>query len=92
MKAGFKFTEIDAERHRLGFDVDLPFDIRVRQEMGCALVSAASCRVNYHYHCNFEFPRGILGRAVRLLVRRGLDASLRHSLQHLQRAAEAAAD
>jgi hypothetical protein len=87
LKVGFKFTEIDAERHRLGFDVELPFGIKVREEMDCALVSAGSCRVNYH--CNFEFPSGIRGRALRLLVRRGLDSGPRDSLQRLKRAAEA---
>ena len=87
LKVGFKFTEIDAERHRLGFDVELPFGIRVREEIDCALVSAGSCRVNYH--CNFEFPSGIRGRVVRLLVRRGLDTGPRDSLRRLKRAAEA---
>jgi hypothetical protein len=89
LKVGFKFTEIDAERHRLVFDVELPFGIRVREEIDYASVSAVSCRVNYH--CNFEFPSGIRGRVVQLLVRRGLDTGPRDSLRRLKRAAEAGA-
>jgi hypothetical protein len=89
LKFGFKFTEIDAWRHRLGLDVELPFGIRVREEIDCALVSVGSCRVNYY--CNFEFPSGIRGRVVRLLVRRGLDTGPRDSLRRLKRAAETAA-
>ncbi len=87
LKVGFKFKEIDAERHRLVLDVELPFGISVREEIDCASVSAMSCRVNYH--CNFEFPSGIRGRVLRLLVRRWLDTGPRDSLRRLKRAAEA---
>ncbi len=87
LKVAFKYTEVDVERHRLGLDVRLPFGINVREELDCAVVSAVSCRVNYH--CNFDFPGGFRGRALQLMMRRELDAGPLDSLQRLKRAAEA---
>ncbi len=89
LKVGIEFTEIDVEQHRLGFYVELLFGIKVREEMDCVPVSAGSCRVNYH--CNFQFPSGIRGRALFLLASRGLDTGPRDSILRLKRAAEAAA-
>jgi hypothetical protein len=89
LKVNIQFKEIDAERHRLNFDVEFPFGIRVHEEMDCAVVSVGSCRVNYH--CNFEFPSGIGGRLLLLMARGRLDTGPRNSLMRLKKAAEAAA-
>lgn len=83
----FEFTEVDAANHRLGIDVELPFDIKVREDLDCAYSSVGSCRVNYR--CNFELPAGVRGRMLRLLMGRALDTGPQDSLQRLKASAEA---
>jgi hypothetical protein len=86
LRVAFEFTAIDAEKHRLGIRVRLPFGIDVQEELDCVPVAEKQCRVNYH--CNFDLPAGVRGWIVRTMIRRELDEGPRDSLLRLKRAAE----
>jgi len=86
LKIEFRFIKIDAENHELGVDVQLPFGIKVREDLSCMPLRQDQCRVSYH--CNFSFPAGWRGAVVRFLMRRELDSGPVDSLVRLQRAAE----
>jgi hypothetical protein len=82
----FRMLEIDPVRHRLSMGVDLPFGLVVNEEIGCTALDDKRCRVAYR--CNFDFPRGLRGAAIRALLNRRLDTGPADSLSRLKRAAE----
>ncbi|MHB8417138.1 MAG: SRPBCC family protein [Myxococcales bacterium] len=86
LKVSFEFTRIDPKEHHLGVRVQLPFGIRVQEEMDCRPLGEKQCRVNYH--CNFDLPTGWKGWAVRKLLGRELDKGPQDSIDRLKRAAE----
>jgi hypothetical protein len=86
LKLEFRFTTVDAANHRLGLDVRFPFGVTVREDLSCVPLGPERCRVNYR--CDFGFPAGWRGAAVRFLMWRELDAGPADSLSRLQRAAE----
>jgi len=55
LKLAFQVIQIDAERHRLVMDIELPFGMAVRGEPKCAPLNADDCRVDYH--CGFDFRK-----------------------------------
>jgi hypothetical protein len=90
LKVRFEFTAIDAERHRLGLQVRLPFGVTVSEDLHCAAVSESRCRVTYS--CDFGFARGWRGWIGKLLVSREMETGPADSLARLKAAAERAAD
>ena len=86
LKLAFQVIQIDAERHRLVMDIELPFGIAVREELTCTPLNADDCRVDYH--CGFNFPIGWRGALTRVLMRREVNAGPADSLSRLKRAAE----
>ena len=86
LKLAFRMLEIDPERHRLRMSVDLPFGLVVDEEIGCTPLDHRRCRVAYR--CNFDFPGGWRGAALRALLARWLDSGPAHSLSRLKDAAE----
>ena len=88
LKVSFRFTKIDPTSHKIEFDGTLPFSISVHENMDCVPVDDMRCRVNYH--CNFGFPHGWRGVALRALLGSELRDGPADSLQRLKRAAEAA--
>lgn len=55
LKLAFQVIQLDAERHRLVMDIELPFGMAVRGEPKCAPLNADDCRVDYH--CGFDFRK-----------------------------------
>src|SRR5215467_10639570 len=51
LKLAFEFTHVDPVRHQLGFNVRLPFGVRVREDLDCVALGAEACHVNYR--CDF---------------------------------------
>jgi hypothetical protein len=45
LKLAFQVIQIDAERHRLVMDIELPFGIAVREELTCTPLNVDDCRV-----------------------------------------------
>jgi hypothetical protein len=88
VKVSFRFTNIDPTSHKLEFDVTLPFSVSVHEDLDCVPLDDGRCRVNYH--CNFSFPQGWRGAAIRALLGSELRDGPADSLQRLKRAAEAA--
>lgn len=86
LKLAFQVIQIDAERHRLVMDLELPFGIAVREELTCTPLNADDCGVDYH--CGFYFPKGWRGALTRVLMRREVNAGPVDSLSRLKRAAE----
>lgn len=80
----FEFFKIDPANHVLGFTVQLPFGISVREDMDCVPLNSTQCRVNYH--CNFDLPAG--WRGIHLVRGGELDRGPADSLSRLKRAAE----
>jgi hypothetical protein len=89
-KVRFEFTAVDAERHRLGLQVRLPFGVTVREDLHCAAVSESRCRVTYG--CDFGFVDGWRGWIGKLLLGREMATGPADSLARLKAAAERAAD
>jgi hypothetical protein len=85
----FEFTAIDADRHRLGLDVRLPFGVTVSEDLALTPISARVCRVSYG--CDFGFAPGWRGWIGRLLVGREMETGPADSLARLKAAAERAA-
>jgi hypothetical protein len=81
----FRFGEIDAANYKLGFDVQFPLGVTVREDLSC-IPMGEQCRVNYH--CGFGFPGGWRGAVLHFLMRRRLDAGPADSLDRLKREAE----
>lgn len=88
LKVSFRFTNIDPTSYKLEFDVTFPFSVSVHEDLDCVPLDDGRCRVNYH--CNFSFPRGWRGAAIRALLGSELRDGPADSLQRLKRAAEAA--
>jgi len=86
LRVSFEFTRIDEPQHQLEMDIRVPLGIKVHEEFDCVSLGEARCRVNYH--CNFNFPVGLRGKLLRLLLRRGLSAGPQDSIERLKRAAE----
>jgi hypothetical protein len=86
LKVLLEFVSIDESHHRIGVSVRLPFGLSVVEDMECGRISADKCRVNYR--CNFGFPGGWRGGALRLLLRRELQTGPADSLLRLKIAAE----
>jgi Polyketide cyclase / dehydrase and lipid transport len=86
LRLAFRMLEIDSERHRLRMTVDLPFGLVVDEEIGCTSLDHRRCRVAYR--CNFDFPGGWRGAALRTLLARRLDSGPADSLSRLKSAAE----
>ena len=86
LKLEFRLRKIDVGNHELGLDVRLPFGITVQEDLRCVPLGQNQCRVNYH--CEFGFPTGWRGSAVRLLMRREVNSGPVDSLSRLRRAAE----
>lgn len=86
LKLVFRFTGVDAEKHRLMLDVKLPFGITVQEDLRCTPIDIDKCRVNYS--CDFGFPTGWRGALARLLTYRERDAGPINSLSRLKCAAE----
>jgi Polyketide cyclase / dehydrase and lipid transport len=82
----FRMLEIDPVQHRLSMHVDLPFGLVVYEEIRCTALDDKCCRVAYR--CNFDFPGGWRGAAMRVLLNRRLDRGPEDSLSRLKRAAE----
>jgi hypothetical protein len=55
LKFAFQVIQIDAERHRLVMDIELPFGMAVRGELKCAPLNADDCRVDCH--CGLIFRK-----------------------------------
>ncbi|HLZ84937.1 MAG TPA: SRPBCC family protein [Caulobacteraceae bacterium] len=90
LKLRFEFTDIDAERHRLGLDVRLPFGVTVREDLTVTPLSDRRCRVSYG--CDFGFAPGWRGWMGRRLLGRETQTGPVDSLDRLKAAAERAAD
>ena len=88
LKVRFEFTAVDAERHRLGLQVHLPFGVTVSEDLHCAAVSKRRCRVTYG--CDFGFAEGWRGWIGKLVVGREMEAGPTDSLARLKAAAERA--
>jgi hypothetical protein len=86
LKLTFRMMEIDPDQYRLRMDVNLPFGLKVHEEIICSPLDATHCRVGYR--CNFDFPMGWRGTLMRLLLSRRLDSGPEDSLSRLKRAAE----
>ena len=86
LKVSVDFVRIDEERHNIQLRVGLPFGISVFEDLECCRIGANECRVNYH--CNFSFPDGWRGKALKLLMRRELKDGPEESLTRLKDAAE----
>ena len=86
----FEFTVVDAERHRLGLQVRLPFGVTVSEDLHCAAISASRCRVTYG--CDFSFADGWRGWIGKSLLAREMQTGPADSLARLKAAAERAAD
>ena len=86
LKLTFRMREIDPESHRLGLDVKLPFGLAVREDIQCTPLDDSHCHV--HYRCDFDFPAGWRGAAMRTVLGRRLDSGPADSLSRLKRAAE----
>ena len=86
LKLTFRIREIDPESHHLGLDAKLPFGLRVREDIQCTPLDDSHCRVRYR--CDFDFPAGWRGAAIRALLGRRLDSGPADSLSRLKRAAE----
>lgn len=86
LRLSFEYIKIDPVRHVLELNVQLPFGIFVREELGCIPINGAQCRVDYH--CNFSFPAGWRGALWRLISHRKLQTGPLDSLSRLKRAAE----
>lgn len=86
LRLKFQYTEVNAEGHKLGLNVQLPFGITVREDLSCIPVNSAQSRVSYH--CNFGFPRGWIGAIARVVLRREVLTGPADSLSRLKRAAE----
>lgn len=84
----FEFTAIDAERHRLGLQVSLPFGVTVSEDLTCTPISERRCRVSYG--CDFGFADGWRGWIGRLLLGREMETGPADSLARLKAAAERA--
>ena len=69
LKVSFRFTNIDPTSYKLEFDVTFPFSVSVHEDLDCVPLDDGRCRVNYH--CNFSFPRGWRGAAIRALLGSG---------------------
>jgi hypothetical protein len=81
-----RFVKIDAVKCCLGLDVQLPFDITVREQLSCTGFGPDQCRVTYN--CDFDFPAGWRGALIRFFLRNRFDSGPADSLSRLQRAAE----
>jgi hypothetical protein len=56
LRLEFECTDIDAIDHKLGLNINLPFGLRVREELDCIPINRTRCKVNYR--CNFGLPAG----------------------------------
>ena len=72
--------------HRLGIDGQIPFGIKVREDMKLIRVDDVRCRVNYN--CDFTLPPGLRGAILRRVLGRGFDSGPADSLSRLKREAE----
>jgi Polyketide cyclase / dehydrase and lipid transport len=86
LRLAFRMLEIDPEQHRLRMTVDLPFGLVVDEEIRCTALDHGRCRVAYR--CNFDFPRGWRGAALRALLAGRLESGPADSLSRLKSAAE----
>ena len=86
LKLTLRIREIDPGSHHLGLDVELPFGLGVREDIQCTPLDDSHCRV--HYRCDFDFPAGWRGAAMRAVLGRRLDSGPADSLSRLKRAAE----
>jgi hypothetical protein len=86
LKLTFRVREIDPKSHHLGLDVKLPFGLGVREDIQCTPLDERHCHV--HYRCDFDFPAGWRGAAMRAVLGRRLDSGPADSLSRLKRAAE----
>lgn len=86
MSVKFEFTNIDPVAHTLGVRVEFPFGLSVRENMRCAVIDDAKCRVAYG--CDFNFPTGWKGSVVQKLMRREIEFGPVDSLARLKRRAE----
>src|SRR5258708_10012143 len=86
LKLTFQVIEIEAKRHRLVMDIQLPFGVAVYEDLRCTTLDAGQCRVDYH--SGFEFPPRRRCALARVLMGRELDAGPVASLSRLKHAAE----
>ena len=86
LKVSFELVSIDEANHRVAIRVRLPLGLSVFEDMDCVRISANKCRVNYR--CNFSFPDGWRGKALRFLLKRELKNGPENSLLRLKNAAE----
>jgi len=82
-----EIAEVDAERHRLRFAVELPFGVVDDQVV--TMASAEGDRTQVTYEADFSFPAGWRGALLRRLRGHGLRHGTADSLKRLQRAVEA---
>jgi hypothetical protein len=82
----FEFTEVDAASGSLRLEINLPFGIINHEELVCTPLGPAECRVAYG--CNFDFPLGLGGLVLRVLLSRSFAAGPADSLARLKWAAE----
>ena len=82
-----EIAEVDAERHRLRFRVELPFGVVDDQVV--TMSSAEGDRTHVSYEADFSFPPGWPGQALRTLRARVLRRGTVDSLRRLKRAVEA---
>jgi hypothetical protein len=86
LRLAFRMLAVDEAQHCLRMSVDLPFGLVVDEEIRCTPLDRRRCRVAYR--CNFDFPRGWRGAALRALLARRLDSGPADSLSRLKSAAE----
>jgi polyketide cyclase/dehydrase/lipid transport protein len=86
LKLTFRMLDVDPAQHRVRMDVDLPFRIVVEEEIRCTALDDRRCCVAYR--CNFGFPAGWRGTAMRVLLGGRLDSGPEDSLSRLKSAAE----
>jgi hypothetical protein len=83
----FQIVMIDETAHRLCARVDMPFGLRVDEDLDVTPLPNRQCRIRYH--CNFTLPSGLRGRVLKMLLGKELVDGPLDSLARLKRAAEA---
>jgi len=82
-----EIAEVDAERHRLRFQVELPFGVVDDQVV--TMSTAEGERTHVSYVADYSFPPGWWGQVLWALRARGLRRGTVDSLRRLKRAVEA---
>jgi len=86
LKLSIEIVAVNPAAHRIKMMIQLPLRLVVHEDLDCVPIDPTSCRVNYR--CDFAFPSGWRGCAIRLLMSRELKRGPEDSLRRLKDAAE----